>query len=1194
MLTTEEQEFQQTLLTSESVQKVEQDYDKEPEVSLDSYAKQVGVDVEKIKNDVEKETTQKQVESLMPKGAIDNVNKAILDPTSPNLDPSMGIAGGMVDVAQNITNGAIGLADWFEDTAAKYGVGSGEMIDESSKVDWSSKLGIPEDNVGARAMRSITKYAAPVVATMGASAAFTGMGAVGQAAAGLGAGAVTDFLMIDPKGERLSDMLVNDVPELKNYPLAYGIAEKLSSKPGDTELDSRFKNMIEGMFVGVPVAAGFLGITKMASMSAKGLKAAKAVKPAPLIEGAEAVVKNIDEEKPLIQGDLFDFAATRKAEDGSIKANLNNDQVLNFATEYIKANPEGAFTRGAKAFSELDSEAKAVLTNADELKKLLEWRLGDRPLKDSEVKAAQYLMRSSTDALTEAAAKYTASKSPEDLLHFTNMVATRNHLLNVKGGAGSEAGRALNAHKVSAEMTGKTVDEFTGILNKETHGELINKALEVSGGEKDLDSLAKSIIAISQLGPDAAANALDKAGRESMGNFKRMAKLIEFTGINGMLSSVKTPISNHVNNFQVASKQIMDNYMAAAIGTIRGNKNAQSFKEANSYFAAHFDAFGEGLHAMGKAIRTGKGGPADIVNLDLVQKTKQAKSATGEQNTISLNVMDASRKLSDVLDIPVERSKGFEILGKIVDTYGMVVGTPTKINATSDAFWGTLSYRGKISQLAIQGADRAKLSGKAAADFIDGFKKNPPAQAHLTAQDWAKKMTFAEALDPDSRVGRLDKLIEDTIPLSKVVFPFFKTSVNVAAYTANNSPLALMLPQSKTFQALRAGGKEADMAAAQVATGSMFLGLGAYMASTGMYSGPETRNPKIIQALAETGQGWQPDSISVNGKWHDIKRLDYVNSVFKLSAVVAGLRNYVSEDEYSQLAVTASAAVTDFLTPERMVDTYARYADAFSDIANDRDPGGAASKIAGEVANNTVPFSALMRDIKTLKDPYKVDQSTDKNNSGLEQFIDRVINRYRSVTPWFSEDLPVQRNIFGEAILAPNGSLEEGYLDEVAGFLSPFSSHRKETTPLVNTLSKMAGFYEAQSGLEPDLPALPIAMPPRSFTFKGVSVDLSPAEYEKYVMYSAGINPETGEAAVPGASLRDALENVRTQILPALNQDLSPKQYRALVGTFSKVITKYRNIGQDVMRNDPEIMKKWKKAFDASIELQDYSNIGGE
>lgn len=1142
-------------------QLAQNDFEKTPEVDFEEYARNngFGPQLDKVKAELEKEK-------------MDEFSKSALKPAdgaAPNTDinPAKGFMQGAVDLAETATNGMIDVADFMETTAQKMGMWSGDLINDSMKVNWAEKLSSPEDSLAVRSARAITRYGAPVAASMGA-----GLGP----AATLGVSALSDFLLIDPKQERLADIIVNEMPELKNFPAAYNIVSSLSTKKDDSALASRFKNMVEGLVIQAPmVGAGMWGITKVSKKSADAAKLAENASSVTKPVVAEVkTAEQIAQEAIVPQIDLFDYAATKVAQGGQVKFNLNNSNVVEYAAEYRKANPNGVFTRGPKDFDELDMGAKDILTDPEKLNTLLGWRLGDRPLTDAETKASQYLMRNSTDSVVDAARAYTKNNTKEDLVHLANMIDTHVYINSVRGGAGSEAGRALNAHKVAAEMAGKSVDEFNAIMTAENRAKLLDDILKFGGGEDQLSDTAKAIAALGDLGPDEAAMAVERIMANSGGLSKKVNEVAKAISYNSLLG-IKSAVANHFNNGLTNVKRQTDNYLAATIGTLKGSEDALTFSQANSYLGSSISATLEGFQAMGEALAKGKGGPANIVKADFVNSPKL---------------------LSQTLDIPVERNMGYYTLGKIADTVGLAMSAPSRFNATADAFWGTVSYRGKLAELANNKVAEMGLEGAEAKTMFKSIMATPDADLHQLAKAHAEEMTFskqmsfedwgAEDASRPAQIGLATKNLIEKLPMGEVVFPFFKTSANVMEYTANNSPLALLIPNSNTLKSIRAGGKEADLAMAKVTTGSIGLGIATYLASTGMYSGPDTRNPRIRQALAETDKGWQPDSISVDGKWVNVQRLDYTNSLLRLGSVLASTRNYVSKDEYEQLAMISASAVADFMTPEMMVESYSKYMDYFSDIIKGQDQDKAIKAVAQDIGGRFNPLSAMQREVtQAFVDPYKADTA---GFTKMDGFTEGLIAKYKAVNPWLSEELPISRNMFGEPLLAPFGSLEEG--QDIKNYLSPFASHKKENSQLVNTLAKMNGFYEQMAPINKDMPKLDLAMPSRTFTYKGVSIDLNPTEYEKYVMYSAGLNLDM--TSFGGENLRDSLDKVTKAIVPNTKDPMTPFAYKRLLGVVSKVVGQYRKQGQARMLSDPDIMSKWTKAQEASMQLQDYSDIG--
>lgn len=1148
----EEQEFYKSLMGN-SEQAAAKEFDQEPDLSLEAMASRYGIDPEAIKKDIVKESQQELVsQANIPFSAEGRPQEATGDIGGVVKGAAMGLA----DISQSILNFGVDIADEVENLAASYGIGTGDIISDATRIDWSSKMGSPEDSVTVRAARGITKYVAPVVATMGA-----GSGVL----AGLGIGAAVDLLTIDPKQERLSTLLRDEVPELKNFPAAYAVVSFLANNPDESAAAGRFKNMLEGLGVAAPVAFIFHGILKgVAAMRNMGVKAATALevgatKEAALAKAAmpEAPKPSVEVPTPKVEEKIPDFIDETPIKEiaGEPKANLNNDNVVEFVKDYSKLNPKTAedLFRPGKSFSELDAEAKAIINDKASLEKLLAWRLGDRPLTDAETKAAQYIMSNVGDNLIVAAEKAAASGADEDLLHLANMVEIFKYVDSTRLGAGSEAGRALNSHKLAADLAETPLVDFNANLVKEAKQDLVRKSLEAAGGSENVKDIAKTIKAINDMAPEDVLKALRNAPKTS--GFQKFKSALESVAINGMISSPKTTAANFISNTLTTFTSNMVDLLTVGVGFVRRSADRLQIEDVTAQLRGQFGGFFEGVSAAGQAMRTGRGGPANVIKNELAT----------QMDSIS----------ADALGIPVHQGMAYKVIGKIADMTGMAVGLPSRMNATADAFWGTILYRGKINQEATIAARKLGLKGAEAQKFIENRVKNVTVEMHESAQAFAKDNTFSSALVKGSFARSVEEAI-DKVPMGKVVVPFFNTSANIIDYGFKHSPLAVL--STPIRRQIIAGGIEGDRAIARVMIGTFFTGAAAYMAAEGMLTGPDTRNWKVRQALEESGLGWQADSIKLGDSYVKIDRIDPFSSVLRLGAVMSNLRSYLSAGEYGELATIAGGAVIDFMTPEMLVDGYSRLFEAYNEAARYSETDKAkAAAIFSEISARLVPYSALQRDIKNLVDPLKGSTAiVMQDSSFLDKFTDRLVNRYKSISPWHSTDLPVQRNILGEPLVVPDGWGPD--------MISPFAMTKAGSSKLADTLNKLAGFQE-NMGPDPELPNLEIAMPPRRWSpggETGVSIELTPHEYERFIMYSAGLDPKTGEK-VGGVSLRDALESV-TQSFGEIDPNMSTIQYGKMVGAISKVILQFRKAGQNMMAQDEEIMNRWQKAFNAASE----------
>ncbi len=1183
-------------LSSPSVKAVDQEFEAQPTVDFEQYAKSTGIDTERIKKEIQQAPASAPAGGPQPNAepGLESVTggdaaaSAIANKSTIKKDIAKGVGQGIAELGQGVANAGISLANWVEDTAAEYGIGKGDLISDNDKIDWAKKLQQPNDSLTVRAARGITKVAVPVAATL----PFTGpVGAVASAGA-------AGFFLNDPQEERLSNLVTEHVPELKNYPVAYATLDWLAKKPNESEFDARLKGSLEQVLVAAPIAAGFhylaKGVSKVQALRSAekiaqnapeatqatdnvvtsaetgamkiGTGMDEAVPPGNV--GAEPVVppENVVPDKP-----LYNYEPVVETPLGP-KPNPNNTDVVAAVLEYRQANPvtEAELLRAPKDAAQLSAEVKGILADKNQVTDILNWRVGMPPLLDDQTKALQYINRSMYGAAEDAAKAFTLSGDPEDLLHFRNVMDANTFTGNIKTGTGSTSGAVLNSHKLSAEAHSMGVDEFNKMLTQEQRKKLVEETLKSMGGKEANEEMAKHIAAISDMGPDEVEKALLLITNEKTVP-QKVAGMLQAIAINGMLSSVKTTVGNHLSNATTYGKGVVDAYVGAGVSWVNGIRTgtpeALTIQQANAQLMGSISAMGEAFGAMGTALKRGRGGPANFVNGDVLA-VKGAFSAAE-------------------LGIDETKSGGMRVLAKIADTADLVVSSPSRINATADSFWGTLMYRGKIHEMAVSAAQTQNLEGEAAQSFIKNFVSKPTQEIHEAAKAYAMEGTFAKALDPNSMAAGLQGLI-DKIPMGKVLFPFFKTASNIIEYGVKNTPVGLMHPEVR--RAIQMGGREAEMAVAKMTSGGMVMGMFAAMSATGNLTGDDTRNLNMQKALQESGQGFMPNAVKVGDKYVSINRIEPLNSVARLGAAFSNISGLLNDEQRQNAAWEISSNLAAFFTPERMVETWNQYLEAGVSVARSADgfrvdeAKAQAGNLATTVAAQFVPFSGLQRDIKNEMDPIKGDMAVDKNLPAFNQFVDKFINKYKAMSPWYSEDLPMQRNMFGEEVRVPDGVGPD--------IMSPVASNKGEVSPVVDALNKLGGFYEDQRTLDTTLQPLNINMPPRQFSVGGVKIDLTPKEYEKFVLYSAGLNPKTGAALGNMPPLKEALGKAVKELKPILDKPLTAKEYKMVTGVVSGIMKNYRDLGKEVMQRDPEIMQRWQRAYAAQNELRQFPGLG--
>jgi len=829
--------------------------------------------------------------------------------------------------------------------------------------------------------------------------------------------------------------------------------------------------------------------------------------------------------------------------------------VLDYLQEFAKENPQGNLERVAGGVE--DAQVQAFMADKSKMDALLSWKQGERPLTDVEVKVTHSLMDTSYRAVVDAAGKALSAGDDASLAHLSNMLDTFKYVDNVRKGTGSAAGAALNAHKIAEDIAQMPLADYLAKQGQQAKNKMLSDAVRFGGGKENLKEMARRIKAIEETGApmDEAMSAVVQGG-----TIKRMMDMAQYIAINGMLSSPKTTMANVISNAYTTANSVATNATAWVVSSARGTPNGVTVAQQSAYIRAMMGATMEGLSAAGNALRGRPAGPANFVKLEF----KRA-------NPISMNVDE-------------EAGLAQRAFGHIVNKTGMAVGLPSRLNATPDAFFGTIMYRGNIAQQATAQAESLGLKGDEFKKFVSEKTMRPTVEMHENAKRFAEENTFSKALDPQSFLGATDNAI-DKAPMGRVVLPFFKTNSNILEYTAKGSPLGYFSKDVPTLRTILSspGTKEENLAIAKAINGSIYLGLAAYLASEGIITLPAPTNWRAKQAVEESGTGWQPDSVKVGDTYVGFNRIDPMASILRLGAVLSHLSNHVDPVEFEQMAALTGAAVADFLTPEMMVDSMSRFMEAYNEASRYGSDKSKVLSVTADIASRFVPYSALQRDIKNLKDPFRGSTAIATRDQGwLDAFTDKLIARYKSISPWFSEDLPIQRNMFGEPLMVPGGVGPD--------MISPFSESKGQQSRLSQQLLTLNQYFNEFSPTNPDLIPLTLDMPGRVVTFKGVNMELTDSEYERLVLYSAGYDGETGKS-----ELREVLTPLVDQVWSQFEQEMSPRQYNKMVGKISQVIRKFRERGKMQLFAEPGFQERWNlklKRMMETIEVTPVNVLG--
>ncbi len=503
------------------------------------------------------------------------------------------------------------------------------------------------------------------------------------------------------------------------------------------------------------------------------------------------------------------------------------------------------------------------------------------------------LMKETDAAFTAARAMEAGAGREEAMRRAMQLMSAEGVLLANVSGAVSEAGRTLQV----AGVAGKKLDmgDLAG------RGERIN--LFNAQNVDDFEHIADFYMALRD--PRSKMEFIRRGVGKGM-------DVITEVWINSILSNPVTHSVNIAGNASFMMLRTAETALAAGIGRLRsavtGNKNRVRSREALAQLEGMRRGLGDATLLMGRVMVTEL--PGDVGSKIDVRNTR-AIGTTGDVREIAGMIRDGN------------------MVAGAINTYGVAMRLPGRFLLAEDEFFKTLGYRMALHQEAIVESgnlyDQMIASGKTveeatrkAAELEASIIDNPPSDIIRTAKDAARQMTFQE--DLGGIMGGLQGMASH--PIAKLFVPFFKTPTNIMAQVAQRSSVLAPILSPTIRRQLMAGGREADMALAKMASGSAIMGGFAY-ASMGIDDpnedtiivgkGPQNREAR--QAMMR--KGIQPYSINRKiynedgtwtGKYHSVtfSRFDPISGLLAMSADFAYYAQY--EDDQATLDVLAMHA----------------------------------------------------------------------------------------------------------------------------------------------------------------------------------------------------------------------------------------------------------------------------------------------
>ena len=621
-----------------------------------------------------------------------------------------------------------------------------------------------------------------------------------------------------------------------------------------------------------------------------------------------------------------------------------------------------------------------------------------------------------------------------------NMTAVM--MANVSG-SGSEAGRTLFV--LGEAQKGLDID-----FARQSE-EMIN----LFGAEsvEDMEYMGQLYMSL----PSPAA----KAAFIKNGANKTMDVMVE-VWINSILTAPTTHMVNVVGNSAFMATRIIEQIPAAMYGSIRtmrpGSKTDRArFRDAIMSMDGIRKGFLDAMMVSGKTLLTEE--PSDIMSkIDV--RNRRAIGTSGDPRVIIDEIRQGNAGAA------------------FVNTLGISARMGGRFLLAEDEFFKGIGYRMSLHQMVgtrtANMYDELVASGKSPQEAkrlasAEGARlmANPPKGLVEDARDAARQMTFQG--DLDGFLGDLQGAMSH--PIAKLFVPFYKTPTNVMKETMVRSPLMLAYPGF--WKKLKAGGREADIAFGQVATGSMISGAFAYMAMgiddpdkelIIMGSGPP--DPKSKQAMAR--KGIQPFSVNFkneDGTYTSVtySRLDPISGMLAMAADFAYYANY-EEDQavLDRLAMAMTMSLAEYTLDMPFLQGVQELTRVFTNTDTKIRQEQFMEMIGGKVTEAGLAFvpgtSSFSAGIERMQDPAVSSPMLPEAGwfnedptqlPALMRGFYIELQRAKGRNPFFSDSVPPKLNLWGEKITAGTG---EGW-----EFWSPIRVQNTKFSPIDDELMDLGG-----------------------------------------------------------------------------------------------------------------------------------------
>lgn len=649
--------------------------------------------------------------------------------------------------------------------------------------------------------------------------------------------------------------------------------------------------------------------------------------------------------------------------------------------------------------------------------------------------AMRELWISSAEKLTEAAEQAAKSPTPGNRFAFRRLLAIHHAIQSEVIAARTETARALNQWRMPAGATRERL-------------RAIESALAEGGGADTHDQLARAIAAFRGREGEYA-RAIDTVARQGWLARSRDAALSVW--INGLLSGPKTHVANMLSNTSVIALAQVERRAGESISRALDSADGVAAGEAVAQYHGMIEGFKDLFRLSGDS--------------------SFWRYLKGEVQAPGPSKMDHAAKKGAVDPLSAEAwgVAANTFPGSVIDFLAGAAKLPGAALEAEDFIFKSMNYRMELHAQALRQATREVHAGAIPPEQMKArmadLVAEPTEQIRLDATEAALVNTFTNT---PGRFGQgVSRLVSDH-PAMRLIVPFVRTPVNLFRFAAERSPAAPLVRQWRAD--IAAGGARRDLALARMATGTAIMMVALDLAQGGQITGSAPAAPGEREMFSRVGK--KEYAVKLGNTWVQFSRLDPLGTTLGIAGDLAAAFSGDFDEDYDE---DATRAITAAVFAAAYNATSKTYLSGLSGLMRGAIYGGEAAEneIKGLIGS-AVP--AGVGEVTRAVDPVLRDAA---------DLTDAFVRR----TPWASESLPKQRDLWGREV-----SLQSG-LGVAYDILSPAYASRENAAPIDRELRTL-GYFPSK--------------PPRKVRFPAgwsdsVEINLrsfDPHLYERYVALS--------------------------------------------------------------------------------------------